>query len=57
MDRAPLEVVRRDKEWWVVDPNNEDVPEYGPYDTKKEAQECKKGVTNFWKYYEREDWW
>ena len=38
--------------WWIEDPNNPDCKYVGPYDTKIEAEEIKKGLTQF---YRRED--
>jgi hypothetical protein len=42
---------KREDGWWFRDPNNSD-PHYqdvGPYATKKEAQEGKRGLDDFWK--------
>ena len=42
---------KREDGWWFHDPNNSD-PHYqdvGPYATKKEAQEGKRGLDDFWK--------
>ena len=42
---------KREDGWWFHDPNNSDT-EYqwvGPYETKKEAQEGKRGLDDFWK--------
>ena len=42
----PLELEKRDDGWWVKDPNNIDM---GPYRTKEDAEEDRRGVTRFWK--------
>lgn len=47
----PLSLKKKDDGWWIIDPNNKDVPEYGPYDTKAEAEDCKRGTERFWKAY------
>ena len=39
--------------WWILDPNNIDVPEYGPYDTKKEAEHCAASVSRTWEEHYR----
>lgn len=45
----PLSVTKKDDGWWIVDPNNQDCPEYGPYTTKAEAEDDKRGVERFWR--------
>ncbi len=35
--------------WEIEDPNNPDCPLVGPYDTKAEAEEAKRGLTKFYK--------
>jgi hypothetical protein len=42
-------VIRKDNKWEVKDPNNPDCPLVGPYDTKKEAEEQRRGLDNFYK--------
>ena len=44
-----LSLKKYDDGWWIVDPNNKDVAEYGPYDTKAEAEDDKRGIERFWK--------
>ncbi len=45
----PLTTERRSDDWVVVDPNNRDCPEYGPYNTRADADEDRVGVTKFWR--------
>lgn len=42
----PLELEKREDGWWVKDPNNIDM---GPYHTKEDAEEDRRGMTRFWK--------
>lgn len=35
--------------WWVRDERVPDVLYLGPFDTKAEAEECKRGQDRFWK--------
>lgn len=35
--------------WFVHDPNNEPSPWAGTYNTKADANECRIGLTKFWK--------
>lgn len=37
------------KHWEIEDPNNPSCPLVGPYDTKAEAEEDKRGLTKFYK--------
>lgn len=50
----PLTIRRMEVEgehgWWIDDPNNPDVRYVGPYGTKAEAQDDKKGLEYFWRY-------
>ena len=36
--------------WWIRDPNNIGWEYAGPYDTRKEADEERRGLERFWKY-------
>lgn len=35
--------------WWIDDPNNPPCRYVGPYDTKAEATEAKRGLEQFWR--------
>jgi len=35
--------------WWVKDDRVPDVLYLGPFDTKAEAEDCKRGQDRFWK--------
>lgn len=37
--------------WWVRDERVPDVLYLGPYDTKAEAEDCKRGQDRFWRGY------
>lgn len=37
--------------WWVRDERLPDVLYLGPYDTKAEAEDCKRGQDRFWRGY------
>jgi len=45
----PLSTTGKKGEWWVKDPNNPDVGEYGPYDTKAEADDIRVGMARTWR--------
>lgn len=38
--------------WYIRDPNNEECEWIGPYPTKADANDAKKGVQDFWKYHD-----
>lgn len=46
-----LTIEKENEGWFVIDPNNGDQPSVGPYSTKAEASEAKKGLEKFWHYY------
>lgn len=37
--------------WWVRDPNNESCLYSGPYTTKAEAVEARRGLERYWRYH------
>lgn len=39
-----MRLIRREGEWWIVGTPTPDVPEYGPYRTRAEADEDRQGV-------------
>ena len=41
------QVVQIGKEWWVAEFPN---PDCGPYHTRKEAEECRRGLQRFYKH-------
>lgn len=38
--------------WYLRDPNNPDCEWVGPYDTRKDAQPVKTGLTKFWRNFD-----
>jgi hypothetical protein len=46
LETSGIQLKRIDDAWWLDD----DGELYGPYDTKKEAEEDKRGLTRFYKY-------
>lgn len=38
--------------WWIHDPNNEPCPYVGPYPTKAEANDDKRGLEQTWRAWD-----
>lgn len=36
------------KQWYINDPNNADIPEYGPYTSREEAVDDRNGLQRFY---------
>lgn len=49
-------VEKREDGWWFRDDDNPDpyFRDVGPYQTKKDAEEGRRGVINFWKQRKKE---
>lgn len=39
-----MRLIKRDGAWWIVNTPTPDVPEYGPYRTRAEADDDRQGV-------------
>jgi hypothetical protein len=47
-----MRTIQRPDGWWITDlPDNE--PDVGPYDTKAEAEDDRRGLERFFKYADR----
>lgn len=44
-----LEVVRKDGSWWITNTGSE-VGDFGPYETKAQAEDDARGIKAFHKY-------
>lgn len=50
---AKVKLSKRSDGWWVVNLPWEDCQEYGPYDTKAEAEKARQGAFDFYRNADR----
>lgn len=46
----PLTLRRHSGQWWIRDPNNDERPDVGPYESQSEAREDRDGLDRFWRH-------